>query len=247
MRILLTNDDGIHGQGLEPLHRALSQLGEVFQIVPDQERSGVSHSLTLIKPLRVTEIRHRIYLVNGTPADCVRFGVMSIMNKKVDIVVSGINRGQNVGADVLYSGTVAAAREGALLNLPALAISLVVKGKLHFSTAAYFAKKLTKKIMEKKLPKQVYLNMNVPDLPRREIAGLEITRLGTRIYGSQIEQRTDPRGDKYYWIADENNLTGIKDPGTDIHAVHRNKVSVTPLQVDLTSYGFYQELKRWKI
>lgn len=247
MRILLTNDDGLYGQGLKPLHQVLRRIGEVFLIVPDQERSGVSHSLTLIKPLRVMEIKYRTYLVNGTPADCVRFGVMSIMQKKVDLVVSGINRGQNVGADVLYSGTVAAAREGALLNIPSLAVSLVVRGGFHFSTAGYYAKLIIKKMLEHKLPQQVYLNINVPDLPRNKIKGIAVTRLGTRVYGNQIEQRTDPRGDKYYWFADENNLTGINEPGSDVFAVHQNKVSLTPLQVDLTAYSFKHELEKWKL
>jgi 5'-nucleotidase len=244
MRILVTNDDGIHSRGFEYLVRALSGLGEVYVIVPDQQRSAASHSMTLDKPLRVQKLEERKFLVNGTPSDCVRLGILGLMKEDVELVVAGINTGPNLGDDVSYSGTVGAALEGALLEVPSLAISLVVTGGYHFEVAANFGRFLAAKILQEGLPRNVYLNVNIPDLPVDEIRGVEITRRGKRIYGKEIQERIDPRGEKYYWIAGEN-LSGVSEQGTDIAAVERNKISITPFSLDSTDYKMMEVLKIW--
>jgi len=249
MRILVTNDDGIHSKGVEYLVRALSGLGEVYVIVPDQQRSAASHSMTLDKPLRVQKLEEKKFLVNGTPSDCVRLGILGLMKEDVELVVAGINSGPNLGDDVSYSGTVGAALEGALLEVPSLAISLVVTGGYHFEVAANFGRFLAGKILQEGLPRNVYLNVNIPDLPVDEIRGVEITRQGKRIYGKEIQERIDPRGEKYYWIAGEN-LSGVSEQGTDIAAIEHNKISITPLSLDCTDYKMMEALKRrnfdWK-
>jgi len=246
MRILVTNDDGIHGRGFEYLVRELSGLGEVYLVLPDQQRSTTSHSMTLDKPLRIQKLEEKKFLVNGTPSDCVRLGILGLMKGDVELVVAGINNGPNLGDDVTYSGTVGAALEGTLLEIPSLAISLVVTGGYHFEVAANFARFLAEKIIQQGLPKNVYLNVNVPDLPLDEIKGMEITRQGKRIYGKEIQERTDPRGEKYYWIAGEN-ISGISEEGTDFACVEHNKISITPLSLDRTDYSMIESLKRWNL
>jgi len=246
MRILVTNDDGIHSRGFEYLVRALSGLGEVYVVLPDQQRSSTSHSLTLDKPLRIQKIQEKKYLVNGTPSDCVRLGILGLMKEGVELVVAGINNGPNLGDDVSYSGTVGAALEGTLLEVPSFAVSLVVTGGYHFEVAANFARFLAEKIIQEGLPKSSYLSVNVPDLALEEIRGVEITRQGKRIYGKEILERMDPRGEKYYWIAGEN-ISGISEEGTDIAAIEHSKISITPLSVDRTDYKMVEALKRWKL
>ena len=246
MRILVTNDDGIHGKGFESLVRALSTLGEVYVVLPDQQRSTTSHSMTLDKPLRIQKLEEKKFLVNGTPSDCVRLGILGLMKGDVELVVAGINNGPNLGDDVTYSGTVGAALEGTLLEIPSFAISLVVTGGYHFEVAANFGRFLAEKIIQQGLPKSVYLNVNVPDLPLDEIRGMEITRQGKRIYGKEIQERMDPRGEKYYWIAGEN-ISGISEEGTDIVAIEHNKISITPLSLDRTDYPMIEVLKRWNL
>jgi len=246
MRILVTNDDGIHGRGIEHLVRALSGLGEVYVVVPDQQRSSTSHSLTLDKPLRIQKVEEKKYLVNGTASDCVRLGILGLMKEEVELLVAGINNGPNLGDDVSYSGTVGAALEGALLEVPSFALSLVLTGGYHFEVAANFAFFLAKKIVQRGLPKNVYLNVNVPDIALEEIRGVEITRQGKRIYGKEILDRMDPRGEKYYWIAGEN-ISGISEEGTDIAAIEHSKISITPLSVDHTDYKMVEALKKWNL
>jgi 5'-nucleotidase len=239
--ILVTNDDGIYGPGLEPLVRELGKTAKVTAVVPDQERSGTSHSITLHKPLRVQKLNARTYIVNGTPADCVRFGALSLMRRQVDLVVSGINAGPNMGHDVIYSGTVAGAREGVLLKIPSFAVSIVDLLHPDFAAAARVAAKLAAAIFKSSLPPNIYLNVNVPNRAR----GYAVTSLGQRIYDEEIECRTDPRGMKYYWLAGKF-VSGVQQPGTDITAVARSLVSLTPLQLDPTATQLFGVFDTWK-
>jgi 5'-nucleotidase len=246
MRILVTNDDGIHSKGYESLVRELSGLGEVYVVLPDQQRSTTSHSMTLDKPLRIQKLEEKKFLVNGTPSDCVRLGILGLVKGNVGLVVAGINNGPNLGDDISYSGTVGAALEGSLLEVPSFAISLVLTGGYHFEVAGNFARFLAERIIQEGLPRDIYLNVNIPDLPLNEIRGVEITRQGRRIYGKKILERIDPRGEKYYWIAGEN-LSGICEQGTDISAIEQKKISITPLSIDRTDYGMVEVLKRWNL
>lgn len=245
IRILITNDDGVNSAGLHALTQALAGLGAVTVVAPDRERSAVSHSLTLHHPLRAEKLNAHIYSVDGTPTDCVTLAVMGIMkNNKPDLIFSGINRGQNLGDDVTYSGTVSAAMEGTLLNIPSVAISLVGNDLIHFEVAAEFALWLAKRIVEKGLPPDTLLNVNVPDLPKDKIAGVAITRLDKRYYSETIVEKTDPRGRTYYWIGGENPLW-LKGRGTDYEAIQENKISITPLHLDLTNYAALENLRLW--
>jgi 5'-nucleotidase len=239
--ILVTNDDGIYGPGLAALVKELGKIAKVTVVVPDQERSGTSHSITLHKPLRIQKINAQTYIVNGTPTDCVRFGALSLMKRKVDLVVSGINAGPNMGHDVIYSGTVAGAREGALLKIPSFAISVVELLKPDFKLAARTALKIANNIFKKGLPDDIYLNVNVPNKAR----GIEITSLGHRIYDEEIDCRIDPRGRKYYWLAGKF-VSGVHQKGTDITVVEGSCVSITPLQLDPTATQLFGEFITWK-
>lgn len=239
--ILVTNDDGIYGPGLNPLVRELGKIAKVTVVVPDQERSGTSHSITLHKPLRIQKLSAQTYIVNGTPADCVRFGALLLMERNVDLVVSGINSGPNMGHDVIYSGTVAGAREGALLKLPAFAISIVELLRPDFKLAARVALKLAKAIFQNVLPPDIYLNVNVPN----KVKGYAVTSLGQRIYDEEIECRTDPRGIKYYWLAGKF-VSGVHQPGTDITVVEESRVSLTPLRLDPTATESFGVFDAWK-
>lgn len=252
-RILISNDDGIYGSGLKPLVRELRNLGNVVVVVPDGERSAASHSITLHKPFRVQSIRVElsrrdeihVYITNGTPSDCVRFGILEMLKKKkVDLIVGGINTGPNMGEDTAYSGTVAIAREGAMLGIPAFAVSVVDSPKTSFDNAAKIAARIAQKVLKNKLPPRVFLNVNMPSTVR-ENTPMEITRLGRRIYGKVIPSGIDPRGQQYYWLAGDVP-GGIPDAGTDLAAVKSKRVSVTPLSVDSTDVAFMSELTRWK-
>jgi len=244
MRILLSNDDGLFGRGLEPLIYELKKIGDVFVVVPDTEKSASSHSITLHSPIRLVEKRKNVYTVTGTPSDCVRFGVIGIMKNRVDMIVSGVNDGPNLGDDCIYSGTVAAAREGAMLGIPAIAVSLVPPGRGNFKLASEYAAKIVVTAKKIRMPKYSFLNVNIPDTDG--IEGIELTKMGKRIYDEDIEERTDPRGYKYYWIAGER-LSGHPDPGTDIKAISMSRISVTPLKVDQTDFSFLNDLKKNKI
>ena len=246
MRILVTNDDGIHSKGLDVLVERLKKKAEVFVIVPDRERSAVSHSMSLYKPLRVKKIQENFFIVDGMPADCVRFGLLDLLKEeKIDIVVAGINKGPNLGDDVLYSGTVGAVIESTILGLPAIAVSLVARRNFHFKTAAEISCRLIDKVFQYGLPEGVYLNVNVPNLPLNQIKGFKVTRQGKRIYGKEIEKRTDPRGFIYYWLANGNAIN-VKDKGTDTEAVEEEQISITPLQIDITAYNYMEKIRKWK-
>ena len=245
MRILVTNDDGVFSEGVRILAKTMEVLGEVYVVAPDREQSAVGHSLTLHRPLRVEEVSPRIYAVDGTPVDCVNLAVYGILGVRPDLVVSGINKGPNLGEDVVYSGTVSAAFEATLLEIPAFAISLVSRKDFKFLVAADFALKMAKYIMQVGLPKETLLNINVPNLEVDEIRSLEITRQGKRVFGDAIVEKIDPRGKKYYWIGGEDQ--GFQEiEGTDFHAIANHHISITPLRVDLTNYPAVKELQGWR-
>lgn len=242
--ILVSNDDGVHSEGLRVLAKGLEVLGEVFVVAPDRERSAAGHSLTLNRPLRATQLAPNCYAVDGTPTDCITLAVMRILEGRPDLVISGINMGPNLGDDVTYSGTVSAAFEATLLGIPAFAVSVVAKEDFFFQGAADFSLYLAELTLRKGLPPDTLLNVNVPNLPLSEIAGVEITRQGKRVYSDSIVEKMDPRGRAYYWIGGEEP-TWERLGGTDYEAVMENKISITPLHLDLTNYAALEELKNW--
>jgi 5'-nucleotidase len=245
MHIMVTNDDGIHAPGINALAAALRELGEVTVVAPDRERSAAGHSLTLHSPLRVFELREGFYAVDGTPTDCVNMGIHSLMPTKPDLVVSGINHGPNLGDDITYSGTVAAAMEANLMGIPAIAVSLATFERHgHFDDAAQVAVRIARRVLAEGLPADTFLNVNIPDCPGAEMGAPLITRQGTRSFIGTIVDKTDPRGRKYFWIGSEEPAFN-DDPGTDFHALNRRHVSITPLHLDLTNYESMNILKEW--
>lgn len=244
MKILISNDDGYMAEGIRALTAALAELGEITVVAPDRNRSGASNSLTLENPLRLNRMDDGVYRVDGTPTDCVHLAITGLLDEEPDMVVSGINAGANLGDDVLYSGTVAAAMEGRFLGLPAIAISLNGHTATHFETAAWVAEKLVRHLQKTALPADTILNVNVPDLPIDEIVGFETTRLGHRHKAEPVIKEFDPRGREMYWVgpAGEEQDAG---PGTDFDAIRRGAVSVTPLQIDLTAYKAMNGVADW--
>ena len=246
MKILISNDDGYRAEGLRALTESLSQLAEVTVVAPDRNRSGASNSLTLDVPLRVYPFEPGRYLVvNGTPTDCVHLAVSGLFEHEHDMVVSGINDGANLGDDVLYSGTVAAAIEGRFLGLSAIAVSLVVQGESpNFATAARVAAELVMRLQRSPLHQATILNVNVPDLAYEQLKGLQVTRLGSRHRSERIIKSEDPRGRPVYWVGPAGGGQDAGE-GTDFHAVANGYVSVTPLQVDLTRHAMLEDLRGW--
>ena len=244
MKILVSNDDGYLAKGINVLAATLAGVGEVTVVAPDRNQSGASNSLTLHAPLRVQRIDERRYSVNGTPSDCVHLALTGLLDEDPDLVVSGVNHGANLGDDVIYSGTVAAATEGRFLGLPAIAVSLIGRGARHCETAERVAAELVQKLAERPLPSDLMLNVNVPDLPYDELAGIEVTRLGFRHRSEAVVKTRDPHGRTIYWIgpAGAGQDAG---PGTDFAAVESKRVSVTPLKVDLTRHEALDTLRRW--
>lgn len=243
MKILVSNDDGVHATGIRVLSEAMQTLGEVVVVAPDRNHSGASHSLTLENPLRVETVLHNgFFAVKGTPTDCVHLAVNQLIQPQPDIVVSGINHGANLGDDVLYSGTVAAAMEGRYLGLPAVAFSLV--GDSHFATAAHFATRLVQGLMQNPLPADQILNVNIPDLPLAEIKGIRVTRLGCRHPAEAVIVEKDPRGRPIYWVGPPGPTQDAGE-GTDFAAIDAGYVSITPLQVDMTAYRHLPSLTQW--
>ncbi|CZG59421.1 TPA: 5'/3'-nucleotidase SurE [Legionella pneumophila] len=241
MKILVSNDDGVLAPGIKILANELSALGEVKVVAPDRNRSGASNSLTLTQPLRVKQLDNGYYSVDGTPTDCVHLALTGFLEPMADIVVSGINEGANLGDDVLYSGTVAAAMEGRYLGLPAIAISMVGDNIQHYETAAIIAKQLVIKLSANKLPSQTILNVNVPDLPLNQIRGLQVTRLGTRHSAEPIIKEYDPRGRPIYWVGPPG-IEADAGAGTDFFAIKTGHVSITPLHLDMTHYKLFDHL-----
>jgi len=244
MRILLSNDDGFQAPGLAVLAASLSDLAEVTVVAPDRDRSGASNSLTLELPIRAQLEANGFYSVSGTPTDCVHLAITGLLAEEPDMVVAGINTGANLGDDVLYSGTVAAATEGRFLGLPALAVSLAGAVPAHFETAARVAVHLVRRLKDAPLSSDVILNVNVPDLPFDALRGFRATRLGHRHKAEPVVRTTDPRGRAIYWVGPPGAEQDA-GPGTDFHAVRAGLVSVTPLQVALTRQAVLGTLSQW--
>lgn len=244
MRILVSNDDGYLSPGIRCLAAALSRHGEVTVVAPDRDRSGSSNSLTLEYPVRPRTADDGFIYVDGTPTDCVHLAITGLMEQEPDIVVSGINAGANLGDDVLYSGTVAAAMEGRFLGLPAVAVSLVLDGRELYATAARVVQKLLDGMSDHPVPRDTILNVNVPDLSWGELRGFRVTRLGNRHKAEPVVRGTDPRGRAIYWVGPPGAEQDA-GPGTDFHAVRAGFVSITPLQVDLTRREAMHEMARW--
>lgn len=244
MKILLSNDDGYHASGLAALAKAVGRLADTVIVAPDRNQSGASQSLTLDRPLRVGRTSDGVYFVSGTPTDCVHLAITGLLDYEPDMVVSGVNHGANLGDDVLYSGTVAAAIEGRFLGLPAIAMSLAGEQPKNFEAAAEAACSLIERLKNHPLPADTILNVNVPDVPYAELRGYQATRLGFRHRSEPVVKSSDPKGEPIYWVgpAGEGQDAG---PGTDFHAVAEGYVSVTPIQVDLTRYDAIGLLGEW--
>lgn len=246
MQVLVSNDDGVFAPGIRVLANELSEIARVFVMAPDRNQSGASSSLTLSRPLSVFHLESGYLSIDGTPSDCVHLGLTGYLDAHIDMVVSGINEGANLGDDVLYSGTVAAAIEGRFLGFPAIAISLVADDapKLYFETAAKVARQLVLKLIKHPLPAQTILNVNVPNLPISQIKGLVVTRLGSREASEALLEQTCPRGRSVYWIGKPGiELDG--GPGTDFFAIKEGYVSVTPLHFDMTHYKIFEQVASW--
>ncbi|MCP4649450.1 MAG: 5'/3'-nucleotidase SurE [PVC group bacterium] len=246
MKILLTNDDGIYAEGLYALYKKLSKNFDVTVCAPEVEQSAIGHAITMRRPLRVQKANGNAklsgYAVNGTPADCVKIAVRTLLKKKPDLVISGINHGPNLGADVLYSGTVSAAAEGAILGIPSIAVSLATYQNHDFRGASEIMLKLAKLVQKTGLPNGMLLNVNVPAVPMSKIRGILATKQGRSLYQENFVKRTDPRGRMYYWLT--GKVKWLKKPkDSDIKAIEEKYVSVTPLQFDLTAYDFMPKLK----
>jgi 5'-nucleotidase len=243
VRILLCNDDGYQARGLRTLAQHLAEIADIVVVAPDRNRSGASNSLTLETPLRVERVDDNVYYVNGTPADCVHIAITGLLDQPPDVLVSGINHGENLGDDVLYSGTVAAAMEGRFHGIPSIAVSLV-GGGAHFATAADLARRFVERNLTDPLPKDTILNVNVPDLPAAKIKGVRATRLGFRHKSEPVVKALDPKNRPIYWIgpAGAGHDAG---PGTDFHAVAEGYVSVSPIKIDLTAHTALEQLDGW--
>ena len=247
MNILLTNDDGINGEGLIVLKEALEKIEGVNLnvIAPDRERSACSHSITVFEPLILKEVDHQTYTLNGSPADCVKIALDGFLKNQIDLVLSGINNGPNMGIDVYYSGTAAGAREAVFHSVPGVAFS--IDGYTHekqFESACHYALKVIDQVRQNKLTEGVYLNVNFPNIPKEKVNGFEITCLGKRVYQDQVIERETPFGSKYFWIGGELPAYHFKE-NSDFMAVENQKVSITPLQLDVTCYSTKKILKEW--
>ncbi len=244
MRILLSNDDGYFAPGLACLAEALSAIAEVTVVAPERDRSGASNSLTLDRPLHLHKAHNGFYYVNGTPTDCVHLAVTGMLDNLPDMVVSGINAGANMGDDTIYSGTVAAATEGFLLGIPSLAVSLNSASSKNFSTAARVAADMVQRFKDNKFHEPVLLNINVPDISYEELKGMEVTRLGRRHKAEAVVKSQTPRGETVYWVGAAGPAQDAGE-GTDFFSIQHDRVSLTPLQIDLTRYGQMNSVKDW--
>lgn len=244
MRILLSNDDGYFAPGLSTLADALRPIAEIVVVAPERNRSGASNSLTLDRPLSVREASNGFYYVNGTPTDCVHLAVTGLLDFVPDMIISGINDGANMGDDTIYSGTVAAAMEGYLLDIPSFAVSMSQHNAQHFDTAARVVVDLVQHYTRKSFPPPVLMNVNVPDIPYTDLKGTCITRLGKRHKAEPVVKSLTPRGETVYWVGAAGSAQDAGE-GTDFHAVEHSMVSITPLQVDLTQHAQLDALKAW--
>ena len=250
MKILLTNDDGIHAEGLRALYQRLKPKHALTVVAPDRERSAVGHGITLDRPIRAEKIQvnggWEGFAVTGTPADCIKFAIFEILQTKPDLVISGINPGANVGVNINYSGTVAAAREAALYGIPAIAVSVQARAPKAYQDIAGFIHRLAEDIIKMGLPVGTFLNVNFPDTPIREIAGIRISRQGITMFSEYFEKRTDPRNRIYYWQG--SDVQPITDnPDFDGAALKNNYISITPIKCDMTDYDLLDDLKSWTL
>ena len=247
--ILLTNDDGITSPGIEALRFTLEKYGNVLVVAPSREMSASSHSLTVHQPILFHKHKFKDgtagFAVDGTPADCILLAIHHLTrDAKPDIIFSGINRGENLGDDVTYSGTVSGAIEGTIYGIPSIAVSLAGRKNLDFSYAAKFAAALAPEVLKKGLPEGVFLNVNVPNVKKNRIKGVEVTRQGKRIYINRVEMRTDPRGGRYCWVA--GDISFVNEKGTDFEAIKDRKISITPMHLDMTCHSHLDEFrKKW--
>ncbi|MBD3180794.1 5'/3'-nucleotidase SurE [Candidatus Poribacteria bacterium] len=251
VNILVTNDDGINSEGLKTLADTLKEIGDVYVVAPDRQRSAVGLSVTLEHPLRIRNVGEKTYSVDGMPADCVTLAVHNILDSSPDLLVSGINDGQNLGYDIYHSGTVGAAILGTMFGIPSMAVSIANKqfddtyeDVFWYGSAAQIALKIARNVLKYKLPIGTYLNVNVPNVPLPEIEGIEISRHGSVTYDIEIQHRLDPRGRKYYWVGGEFRRES-EHSETDLDILRQRKVSVTPLRLDLTDYSVIDELSHW--
>ncbi len=244
MKILISNDDGYQAPGIRCLAEHLRAIADITVVAPERDRSGASNSLTLENPIRAVVMDDGVIRVDGTPTDCVHLAITGLLDTEPDMVVSGINAGSNMGDDVIYSGTVAAAMEGRFLGLPAIAISMASHKPQHFATAGRVAVCLVRQLLANPLPKDTILNVNVPDVPWEQLQGLEATRLGQRHKSEAVIRAQDPRGRPIYWVGPAGAEQDA-GPGTDFHAVRQNRVSVTPIQVDLTRHNAIANVADW--
>ncbi len=250
MKILISNDDGIDSAGISALAKELKKIGDVTVIAPRTEQSAVGHAITMKIPLRITEYFKNGdffgYAIDGTPADCIKIGIRNILKEPPDIVLSGINCGSNTAINIIYSGTVSAAREAAIMDIPSIAVSVTDHNPKHYEYAAKFSARLTQMVVEKKLKTGTLLNVNVPDLPESEIAGVLLTQQGKSKWDDIYEERRDPYGRKYYWLTG-NLIQADATLDTDQFAVRQNYVSVTPVHFDLTDYEMFESMKNWHL
>ncbi|MFB3091264.1 MAG: 5'/3'-nucleotidase SurE [Gammaproteobacteria bacterium] len=244
MRYLLSNDDGYQATGIRLLAEALEQSGEVTVVAPDRDRSAASNSLTLDAPIYIHTADNGFIYINGTPTDCIHLAITGLLDKEPDMVLSGINAGANLGDDVLYSGTVAAAMEARFLGCPAIAVSLASQEPVHFDTAASVVLKLIESLPSMSHESELLLNVNVPDIPFEEIGEFEVTRLGNRHKSEPAIKSKDPRGRSIYWVGPVGPEQDA-GPGTDFYAINHNNVSITPLQADLTKYSVIEDITQW--
>ncbi len=243
--ILVTNDDGVYSKGILNLFKAIKTIGKAIVVAPDREKSAVRHSLTLHRPLKTEKIEKDVFALNGTPTDCVTIAVSKVLKRKPDLVVSGINRGGNLGDDITYSGTVSAAIEGTILGIPSMAVSIVGEKDYYFSTASKYAKIIAQMILSEGLPADTLLNVNVPNVTAGKINGAIFTRQGKRIYDNAVQEMLDPRGAKHYWIGGGIPLWE-EGNDTDFYAVKKGYVSITPIHLDLTNFEALNHLKnKW--
>jgi 5'-nucleotidase len=246
--ILVSNDDGVHSPGLKTLATVLAPLGRVVVVAPDRERSAVGHALTLHRPLRIAELATDWYSVDGTPTDCVHLGIHGVLGRNPDLLVAGINQGANLGDDITYSGTVGVALEGTLFGVPSVAVSLAARSDFRFEVAGLVARKVADAVLARGLPRQIFLNVNVPNVGGWEqLRGIRMTRQGRRIFGSGVAEKVDPRGRVYYWIGAQELGYVQEDVGTDVEALAHGCVSITPVRTELTDYPFLEELRGWKV
>lgn len=249
MKILLTNDDGVHALGILKLADYLKNKYHVIVVAPERERSAVSHAITLHKPLRLKKVKEennlKIYAVNGTPSDCVKLGIEVVLGQKPDLVISGINEGLNLGTDILYSGTVSAAIEAAIYGIPAIAVSLSEKAEVEDKRIYKFLENLITKVLQKGIPANTLLNVNIPDL-KENIKGVKSTILGKRTYIETFQKNFNPRGKEYYWMAGKIS-EAENDERTDIVSVKNGYISITPIHFDLTSYDMIDDINSWNL